>query len=685
MMTDDPISTREGNTVEDMLKEARERTRAGATFWHDIYADSEEDMKFADGNQWPDDVLKERELNGRPCLTINTIPQYLSQIKGDQRQNKPAIHVIPVDGDQGAEFSNIAGTQDYSASQVYEGLIRNIEYESNAEAHYDRAFGSAVDGGIGWLRVLAEYQSDDVFEQALRIKRVSNIFSVMVDPEAKEPDYSDANWGFVFSKVPTRVFEKKYPNATRGDLRDHVFGEDQKYWLADGHVVVAEYFTREPRDRELVKLSNGVTTYLDEIKGIVDELQEANINIVRRRKVVTHQVYWRKITAWSELEKKREWPGKTIPLVPVLGKEVQIGEERRFNSAHHHSKDSSRMQNYWYSAATERVALAPKAPWLAPWNAIKRHLAFWNRANENQHFLPYDETKSGTTPRRETPPTIPAGELQMAMAMENTIKSTMGMYDASVGARGSATSGKQELIQQRESDTGSFEFVDNLSMAIRRIGKILIETIPAIYDSERIVRISAPDGEGDFVKINQSVFDRQTESWVMFHDLGQGKFDCLVKTGPAYSTQRQETFETLVSIIQAVPSVGGLIMDKLFKFMDMDEANEISDRLKKALPPGILDPKEAEELGIPQGPPPPPPPTPEQQADMAKAQADVATAAAKSKEAEARMLEANLKLRELSMMAEGSEFAEKVRDMVAESMAELIVQMDRKTNQPPQQ
>jgi len=679
MKEEAPINTRDGNTEEDILKEARERARDGGLFWRDIYQNSEFDLRFANGdNQWPEKVRLEREAEGRPCLTLNQLPQYLSQIKGDQRQNKTSIDILATDDDQGLKYASVSGKQNYTGAQVFEGMIRNIEYESNAGAHYDRAFDASVDGGIGWLRVLSEYQADDVFDQALRIKQIPNTFSVYLDPRANEPDWSDANWGFIFDRMPRAEFDKRYPGNIKGDLRDHVTGDDRQWWLSEGSVVTAEYFVREPMKRELLRLSDGRVVWLENVKEILDELAERGIMVAKRRKVNGYKVFWSKITAWSVLEKRREWPGTTIPIVPVLGKESRVGDDRRYNSAIRHSLDAQRAHNYWMTASTERVALMPKAPYLAPWKAIKNHLKFWDRANESKYsYLPYDETASGARPMRDTPPSIPAGEISMAMSMSEGIRSTMGMYEASVGDNGSETSGKAIIAKQNKSDTGSFEFIDNRAMAIRRIGKICVETIPKFYDSSRVVRISFVDGEGDFVHINQTVKDEDTGKEYTVHDLNTGRFDVVVKTGASYATRRAEIAETLIKLIQAVPSIGQSVMDKLIASLDFPEAKEIAKRIKKGMPPNLLEPEEVEELGIQE-----PQPTPEQQADVAKSQAamkkseaDIAMAEAKTIEAQAKAAEAQARLEEIEVMGGDSEFIARVRSLVVEAMSEFMSQM----------
>jgi hypothetical protein len=190
----------------------------------------------------------------------------------------------------------------------------------------------------------------------------------------------------------------------------------------------------------------------------------------------------------------------------------------------------------------------------------------------------------------------PAAEMQYAATMQNTIQATIGMYDASVGNAGKDQSGKAILAQQSESDTGTYDFADSLKNAQRRIGILLIELIPKIYDTERILRIKNPDGSGDFVEINKTVVDEQTGKEVVINDLAMGKYDVIVTTGASYATKRTETADSMLRFAQAIPQVAEVAPDLIAENMDFANSDAIAERLKKTLPPQILSKEEQEDL-----------------------------------------------------------------------------------------
>lgn len=682
----EPVSTRDSDSNEARLQEARDRARLAYEAWKHNFDEAERDVSFLAGDQWPESVRHEREQEQRPCLTINKLPQYVDQVVGDQRMARPAIHVHPVEGNMGGNeqtVTNTAGTKDYSLQEVYESIIRNIEYLSTAEHHYDKAFQHMVEGGFGWLRVLPQYSRDDVFEQDLFIKSIHNRFAVLMDYESTEPDYSDANWGFISHMMRRQEFKKRYPNAQMGDLTDARMDAYQ-WWLTEDHVRVAEYMYREPVKRTLYLLNDGRTVWHEDFEQIRDELRQQGIKVTREREVTRFKVMWSKITAFDILEGPVELPCSTIPIAPVLGKQVTLGERTYYRGIIRHAHDAQKMHNFWLTAATEKVALAPKAPYVAPAESIEGFEDEWQQANrKNLSVLRYRALPDVPAPYREQAAQMPAAEMQLALSASDELKATVGLYDASVGAQSNETSGVAIRSRQSQGDRGMYEYTDNLARGIQRVGKILIEMIPRIYDSERIVRLRTQDGKEDWVNINQIVVDDETDEEILINDVNAGKYDVTVQTGPGHQTQRQEAVASLMEFIKAAPQSGQFILDVVARNMDWPGAKELAARLKHAVPPQVLSDEEKEEAGIQdQGP------TPEQQAEQAKSKADIAEAKAKERDAQAKertaeateakaqadIREAQLKMQEMEQNgvdASGGVDEEQIKQMVAEAIVAL--------------
>jgi hypothetical protein len=537
-----------------------------------------DDGKFALlSEQWPQEVRTARQMENRPCLTINRTLQFIRQITNDARMNRPSVKVIPVDD------------SDVEVAEVYEGMVRNIQVRSNADVAYDTACLHQVTQGIGYFRVITDYVDEASFDQEILIEQVKNPFSVYFDPSAKKVDYSDARFAFVVEDLLHDDFKRLYPNAkTTSSIFTDGDGDSTPDWM-DGKVVrVAEYFCVEEKASKLYLLEDGTTLTAEEKKAA----EEAGfvLPIKAEREVTNRKVMWRKITCCEVLE-EREWAGKFIPIIPVIGEDVTIDGKRDLMGIVRHLKDAQRQYNYWTTASTEAIALAPKAPFLVAEGQIEGYEQVWARANtENLSYLPYkpssiDGSVVPMPQRMQAEPPVQAMMMATRQASDD-MKATTGIFDASLGNRSNETSGKAILARQKVGDIANFHFIDNLSRAIRHLGVILIDLIPRIYDAPRVVRIIGEDDSEKVVKVNQPPTEGAVEK---IYDLTTGKYDVVVDVGPSYNTKRQESAEQFIALLQSLPIIGQAAPDLAVKMMDMPLADELAERLKKTLPPELQD------------------------------------------------------------------------------------------------
>lgn len=560
---------------EATLKLARTRYQAGVDGDLDNRKRDAIDRKFYTGglNQWEPAAVKERK--NRPTPTVNRLPQFVKQITGDIRQNKPAIKVLPVDD-----------KTDPKLAEVYTAIIRHIEGQSDAHRIYSKACEQAVIGGIGWFRILTDYMDDQSFDQEIVVKGIRNPMSVVVDPGAIELTRKDMQWAFVSELIPEEIFKASYPNAR---LEGWPTDDTWSPWRIDKSVRVAEYWTRKKRPRDLLLLSDGSTRYGDEMDDAEMELlQSLGIAIVKKRKVDSWTVKCDKITGAEVLE-SYEWAGSWIPLIPVIGEEVEVGDEVFRHGLIYHSKDSQRIYNFATGAMVEQVASQPKAPYIATTAMVKNHKEAWEGLNSgNPPVLLYDPDPQapGAKPQREAPPKFGSAWQQLALIADGDMKATTGIYDASLGRQSNETSGVAIRTRDAQGETGSYVYVDNLSAAIAHAGKIMIEIIPPTYPSERVIRMTGEDDaiEG-YERINTMLPDG-----TVWNDISAGQFDLVVTTGPAFATKRAEASERMMSLVQAVPMIGEIGADMIVKALDMPYGDKLADRLSlRLVPPGMDD------------------------------------------------------------------------------------------------
>jgi hypothetical protein len=561
-----------------LLRDALDRFRASEDGSAEIRKQALEDIEFARlGKQWPDEVVRMRKLEGRPCLTINRLPSFIRQVVNDARQNKPAMAVHAVDG--GA---------DYQTAQVLGGLLRSIERASNAGVAYDTAIEQAVTGGFGFFRIVTDYAHEDSFDIEARIERVPNSMSVHWDTNSLAFDASDWEYAFVSDMLTEREYKKAYPKADPVDF-DAGLGDDDAYWRADNTVRVAEYFLRVERERKIVQLSDGRVIRREELEapqevmpGLlmpgIEVLAMAGITPTRERSAKYCTVTRRVMTS-QEVLSEDEWPGSMIPICPVWGEEVIFRNRRHFRSLVRDARDPQAMFNFWRTASTEMVALAPRAPFLVATGQIPAgpEGSKWGSANTRSYpYLSYNPVNGAPMPQRQAFPAVPAGAIQEALNAADDMKAVMGIYDASLGARSNETSGRAILARQRESDVSTFHFIDNLSRAIQYGGRVLLEVVRSAYSQRQAVQILGPDQAESVAKLTQENPDPANGLF----NLDVGKYDVTVKVGASYATQREEAREALLELMRADPRAALVLGDLALKNMDFPGADEAAERVQ---------------------------------------------------------------------------------------------------------
>lgn len=558
-----------------------------------------EDLDFLAGNQWPETVAATRASESRPVLTNNQMPQFVHQVTGDIRKMRPAIKVVGVD-DQA----------DPKLADLREGMIRYIENRSDATGVYFKACDSQVACGIGHARVTTEYADDTTFEQEIRIDGIDDQVAVLWDVDAKRITKEDAEWCFVPVDHSHDYFKEHWPDASLEEFEDVKNWKYYSDWRTDQVVRVAEYWVKKPKTLTLGLTQTGETidcTEDDEFEGGLTAEQKIALlkaNGARIEKRQSYTICRYLITAGDVLESS-EWMGRFIPIVPFLGEEVQIGRVLVRRGIIREAKDAQRQYNYFASAHTEVVALQPKAPWLVTEVNIGKYQSMWEQANTKNfpYMLWTPDAKNGNQePKRLAPPVNSAGiDTGLELANEN-MRRIIGIYDASLGARSNETSGVAIKQREAQGDTGTILYRDNFARSIRQIGRILIDLIPHVYDTQRTIRIMGEDGKIDLMQINQErdqagmpIVNPKTGQPVTLNDMAAGSYDVIAEAGNSYATKREEASDNMMQFMQAMPNTAPLVADLIAKAQEWPMADKFADRLHAALPPPILAAEKAQE------------------------------------------------------------------------------------------
>ena len=634
-----------------LIEEMVYRVNNGRDWWRRNFEAARADVEFTYNEQWPQEAKDDRE--GRPALTFNLLPQYVNQVMGSVRQSKFNIHILQTSGpnDKVPIWAGGAQGDMYPPSEVMEGLIRDIERRSKAERAYVRAMQHAVEGGFGWLWVRSVRPPDNPFEVELRIEHIKDRWSVLMDPHAEMDDFADAGWGAVSQRVPRRDFEKRHPDvpATGWSIGD---GYDQNYrqwWGGDTHVRVAHYFYKHPEKRTALRLvdkrtGTEIVEYEDNLEKILDELTELGYEEADQKELDTFRVKHIMCTAHNILDGPNDWPGMRVPIVPVVGREINLDGYNHYAGLTRWAYDPQRMFNYFLSSAIERVALSPKAPWLATPEQISGFEAEWkDQHKRNVGVLLYHDTEGVDKPSRQDPATMPTAEMQIVLQTRQAVMETLGMYEASTGQKSNETSGVAIQRRQATSTANTFEFVDNLAFSIASIGDILCDVIPKVYSGDVTRRIIMPDETQARVQLNHEIIDEETGTKHRIANLGLSRYTCAARPGPAFNSVREEFVTMMTEWGRSDPEALMAVRDLIVNNLDVPNARELARRFKMMAPRFLLRPEDAANLPEP----PPPQPTPAEQAEMAKAQATEAKA-----QSDVEIANISLKVEELKLQQE---------------------------------
>ena len=586
----------------DRLSAMRRRYTIALSAYSDSREDELDDLRFMAGSpdnqwQWPADVLATRgsvqgqTINARPCLTINKLPQHVRQVTNEQRQNRPTGKVIPADD-----------RADVRVAEIFDGMVRHIEYISDADVAYDTACDNQVTYGEGYIRILTEYAREDSFDQDIKIGRVRNSFSVYMDPAIQDPCGADAEWCFITEDVSKADYERMFPDAAPiSSLMSQGVGDQSlSQWLSEDMVRIAEYFYYEHEKATL-------NLYPDNITAFANSPQDKQLKAMfgkplRSRSVDRKKVKWVKTNGFEVLE-ERDWAGKYIPVVRVIGNEFEVDGQLYVSGLVRNAKDAQRMYNYWVSQEAEMLALAPKAPFIGYGGQFEGYEMQWKTANTNN--WPYLEVNPDVTdgagavlplPQRAPPPLAQTGLIQAKLGAADDIKGTTGQYDSSLGAQSNERSGRAILAREKQGDTGTYHYVDNLSRAIRHVTRQLVDMIPKIYDTARVARIVGLDGEVDMVRINptqpEPVKEIRDENGLVIDKIynpSVGVYDVCVTTGPGYMTKRQEALDAMSMLLQSNPQLWTVAGDLFIKNMDWPGAQEMAARFAKIIDPKVME------------------------------------------------------------------------------------------------
>lgn len=563
---------------DSILSEVKENLGLAEDYWKDNYERGIKDKEFVtvQGAQWDKGSIEERAKNGKPSFEINLLRAYCNQQENTQRQNRPQAKVVPVDNGADPEIA-----------KLLEGLIKDTEEASDFESVCDVAVSNAIFGGIGFIRIVTDYVSEQSFNQEPRFMAVHNPQAVYIDPQSKAYDGSDMNWAIVGEWLEKDAIKKQYGDDALSD----VDMENYSDWHndKDNLVRIVEYFKKEEVDDTLWMLADGTIDFKSSILeefGVTEEDLRAEGLVENERETTRTVIKWFKVSGNKVLD-KTEFPGKYIPVVPIYGGVTYIEEERYLFSLIHFAKDPQRLYNYWKSTEAEVLQQTQKyqdKPVISAegvkgyedqWQNPQKYAAlYYNHVSENGEGQP--------VPYRMSPAQPPIAILGAAESSKQSITDILNMHAPIMGADSQEVSGVAIGMRQRQSETAQFNFQDNTNKSVRHCARILVGLYQALYTVPMMRRIIGIDGEAKTIQL----FDKTAEG--ILADVTVGRYDVRMDTGPSYNTQREQNFQMIMQLLSMNPQLFAIIGDILLQNSPLLNAKEIAERIKKTMPPNLL-------------------------------------------------------------------------------------------------
>jgi Phage P22-like portal protein len=600
-------------TPDEIVKEANDRWKA-CQEWQGVEDQrAREDIKFANADarnagQWPQNIYESRTTGGSdlPCLTINITRTHNDLIINQISKNGFGIKIKPT-----------GGKASYKSAEVMESIIRRIQYISKGSSQRRKVCEQQVDGGIGYMLIETKYVSNKTRDQDIYLKASRDPTGVCLDPWIQAGgDGLDANFGFVFDRMPRKEFNRKYPDW-KGKVGTSPLGAMMTDWISDKEITLVKYYRKSQKpdtfvwyeidngDKEPTAFEGLASEIKDDsgkeiYKALMADIRQENIR-GGTRKVFNDEVEWFLI-AGDQVIDKGKWAGKYIPICRAVGREIVVDATLDRKGHTRPLIDAQRMLNYNASTGVQVVALQPKAPWIAPSRAIEGQEQ-WKTANiDSFPVLTYNDIddeapvelqKIDAPQRVEMPAPSQAYEVGMQTA-ERHVMMISGQWQTETGQPSTNQPESGVAINERkeQGETATYHFTEHLADMDCALGIQLLDLIPKIYDTRRTLHIMDDDGEKSWIAIdpNQDEVVKEIKKETEDEEAVQlafnptiGEYECIADSGTDWKTKRQDAWNAGAQILEKNQELVAVMGDLLIKYGDFPGAEDMAERLKKEI------------------------------------------------------------------------------------------------------
>lgn len=569
--------------IDKQIATARKRVEQARAAQLEQRAQSKTDLEFRVNKQWNEKTKQDRIDAGRPALTINLCNRFVNQVVNDVYQNKPSCHVDPK-----------KGPATKPTAEVYEGMVRSILYDSEAETGIDIAADYQISSGEGHVIVEAELIDEETNQQALRVNPIHDPTTIYWDPFARRYDRKDAKWCVQLCIMSRLSYEAKLDSGEWKGSDDYKgMGGKAVSFTGDGlppldwsdpngdqeSIIVAKYWCVEEGKFQRVAFD-------DDSVGWDDIVPEGRTVKGAKGKPRNRRVICHIINGIDELEEPIVSPGKWIPIVSFYGPMTWVDGKLYIGSLIRDVRDLQVLYNWEATNEAEALGMMPRAPYMLTPEMVQGHEGKWQKANNaNTPYLLVnaDPLMPGWPQRQEYK--APLDLFTVAkQGTSQTMKDVIGMQDPSLGKASSADQSGFAIGQLRsEGDLSTFHYLNNIRRSIRQLCRILVDLIPFYYDIEQEVRILGEDMKAEIVMVNTTQPIQQEDGSFYHHQLDVGEYEVVVSDEPAYATARKESREFYSSLAANNPEAAEILMDLILENSDLAGADAAAERWKRFL------------------------------------------------------------------------------------------------------
>ena len=545
--------------TQEETTELSKRLQDVQSYWTEQKKRNEWSMRFGTGDQWTQEGRNGR--HGKPCLTLNMTKTYINHVVNPVRKNP---------------FGICVKHKDKKVNELYQGLIRDIEYRSNASEAYETGLENGVTCGEGYICASTDYENEESLNQTIRIERITDPNCVWIDPTSEAIDGSDMNYAMRIKYIDKDLAEAehKYEGMESSTNYDDLF----KNWIVPENTVPEMIYYNLKRTK--------IKRYWLVDGSYVDEKPPFEDAIVGERTVEKKTVEISKYID-SKFIDKTTLDIDFIPVVPVYGNRLFEDKRRYYGGIVHEVQDIQSMINYYASAEAQLIQSAPVSPWVIAEGQLSGYKEIWATANTDSHdHLPYNPTSLNGQP---LPPPMRADNRaetshlmnSRSMAIQELSRVT-GQFDSSLGQEDHGDqSGRAILLKQNNNAIATYQYVDNLTKSITQLGRIIVQMIDQVYDTERELSVRGDDGS--VVQISGNIQGMGVKP---------SEFDTEVEAGPMQANEKEATNAMLMEIGRLAPHKFDVIADILVENTMTAGSDEAVRRLKALLPPEVLPPEE---------------------------------------------------------------------------------------------